>query len=340
MADQIQELNNLRAQAAALLKMDITYPELGTTSGFHDAEREKTEVCKYVIAIIEKAQRYLGQLNSAAVAEAAQHIRSALNEIDAQIKNIDQVVKGGVHDPSFPGRRTDHTARIAKQSKALQKNLSPLDLSIRVAELGSVVTKEYLETSERELTQHVEEAKRLAGEAKKVLDAVQAKTVQKGVEESAGTFSELKEHHSGYATVWGVLLFLASLGLIWAVHEALVFQVNPDDTLGGLVGFLKRLALISIPAVFMRLTLVKYNAERNLRIIYGHREKVLDQYRTFEAGIGDDVDAKNQFRLEIAKYIFSDPATGYTGAASAAGTEINISPILSGLDRIARQKSP
>jgi hypothetical protein len=65
---------------------------------------------------------------------------------------------------------------------------------------------------------------------------------------------------------------------------------------------------------------------------------VLDQYRSFEAGIGDDLEAKNQFRLEIAKYIFSDPQSAYSSTGKSSGTDININPVVSAVEKIVRAK--
>ncbi len=77
-----------------------------------------------------------------------------------------------------------------------------------------------------------------------------------------------------------------------------------------------------------------------------HRESQVDtmtKNRNFspefrpEAGIGDDnQEAENAFRLEIAKYIFSDPKSGYDNSTSA-GTEINLNPIISAVESIAKK---
>jgi len=100
---------------------------------------------------------------------------------------------------------------------------------------------------------------------------------------------------------------------------------------------IRRALVISTPAVFMQLALSKFSLERNLRIIYDHRETVLTQYRNFETAIGDDAPAKQQFRLEIAKYIFSDPVTGYIGAAAAS--EVTINPVIGMIERVVSGKS-
>lgn len=58
---------------------------------------------------------------------------------------------------------------------------------------------------------------------------------------------------------------------------------------------------------------------------------MLEQYRVFESRYRRRCPGQNQFRLEIAKYIFSDPVTGYV--SSAGGSEINISPMVGLLEK-------
>ena len=72
------------------------------------------------------------------------------------------------------------------------------------------------------------------------------------------------------------------------------------------------------------------------RILYNHRESVLEQYRIFESVIGNDVNAKNQFRLEIAKFIFSDPVTGYVSDSKIS--ELNINPIIITIEKLSAKK--
>ena len=95
----------------------------------------------------------------------------------------------------------------------------------------------------------------------------------------------------------------------------------------------KKILLIGLPALLMRICIKKYNLERNLKIIYDHRATVLEQYKNFENAIGDDREAKNLFRLEIAKYIFTDPITGYIGDSQVA--DLSVNPIVNIAEKLA-----
>ena len=91
-----------------------------------------------------------------------------------------------------------------------------------------------------------------------------------------------------------------------------------------------------MPLTGLRLCLSKFNVERNLQIIYSHRQTVLDQFGYFDSAIAE-AGAKNQFRLEVAKFIFSDPVTGYI--AQNSGSELNINPVVGMMEKIVKTKS-
>ena len=85
--------------------------------------------------------------------------------------------------------------------------------------------------------------------------------------------------------------------------------------------------------VFLRIALTKYNQERHLRITYEHRTTVLKQYRSFEESMSNP-SLRDSFRFEIAKYVFSDPQTGYLDKDSSG--EINFNPIISMAERSSK----
>jgi hypothetical protein len=159
--------------------------------------------------------------------------------------------------------------------------------------------------------------------------------MEKGVSEARSTFEELGKGHGKHAQGWFVVFTIAAGLTAWAAGHAALTAWFAIDTPEAIIAVFKKLLLISLPAVLMRVALAKYNLERNLGIVYAHREAVLTQYRTFEAAIGNDpagIAATNQFRLEIAKYIFSDPVTGYV--THDGGAEVNINPMIGLLDKV------
>ena len=145
----------------------------------------------------------------------------------------------------------------------------------------------------------------------------------------------MRDDHRKYEARWFFIFTITSVLVVWGFYNAIFTEIDLANTSKAIFDFIKKLLLISIPAIFLRISIGKYNLERNLRIIYSHRESVLNQYKNFENAIGDDTEAKNTFRLEIAKYIFSDPQTGYLGRDSRSG-EVNINPIVNLAEKIAK----
>jgi hypothetical protein len=123
-----------------------------------------------------------------------------------------------------------------------------------------------------------------------------------------------------------------------AVIGVLLTSLDAGSLSSVLPGLFKRLLLITTPALAMRVTLGKYNLERNLRIVYDHRNTVLDQYRVFENAISDDdLDSKNRLRLEVVKFVFSDPATGYL--EEPGGRDLSVSPVVNLIEQMGRSGS-
>ena len=141
--------------------------------------------------------------------------------------------------------------------------------------------------------------------------------IAKGLEETAGTFDGLRKNHLDRENKWFVTSIIFSIILV-VLLIVFFFHKNELGTTNALiVYYVKKIALISVTAI--------------LRIIYDHRATVLEQYKIFEGAIGDDEAAKNQFRLEIAKYIFSDPDSGYN--KDAKNENLNVSPIFQLADK-------
>jgi hypothetical protein len=343
MSEHAEKIESFQAELNGILESDIAHDELGVANGFHEAQVAKNSACDYLGGVLERLAAHLNNLNDAIVAEKLAQTEQWFTQIKKQIEQINNLAESGVHEANFPNQRTKFISSVETQVTNLKKQLYPLELDLKLCELGTKLEDyEYFKNAKSKATQLVSDAESASDQIKKILAAVQDKTVQSGVDESSGQFGELLLHHRAYERNWLIATAVCALILCAAVYYAIAaFPSLPSEeqSLAALtVAFLKRLVLISIAGVFVRISLTKYNTERGLHIVYGHRQKVLDQYRTFEAGIGDDLEAKNRFRLEIAKYIFSDPQSAYSSTGKATSTDININPVVSAVEKIARAK--
>jgi len=171
---------------------------------------------------------------------------------------------------------------------------------------------------------YLNQFKRKYNEMEKLLEHSQKKIIEEQLKESALNFSELYKCHKEQETNWFFAFVVSSVVMLLIVLSIYSSSVPKGDYQDLIFLIFKKVLLLSIGAYAMRLTFSRYKTERNLTVLYNHRQKVLQQYKGFEAGIGDDAQAKNEFRIEIAKYIFSDP---HFEINEKSKTELNISPI-------------
>ena len=321
---------------------NIEFDELGTTSGFHDADESREKACAYVRDLVTRLSEQYEDLNEVMTLESLTKLETKFGQIKSTIASIQKIVEAGVHNPQFPNQRKTYTANLERCHSELEKEMYDLERDLKISELNSKFgDSEYFSTTRTSAGEYEEQAKNSAAEISKLLKSMKSQTVQKGVDTSAGEFDELFNHHKDYEDNW-LLAVMASAGLLVVTVAYVLFfdPTPPKDSTNTYhaIQLFKRAFLVSIPAVFLRLSLTKYNTERALRIVYRHRGKVLEQFRSFEDGISDDSQAKDQFRLEIAKYIFSDPESGYSSKNKAASTEVNVNPIVSAAEKLSNSK--
>ena len=155
--------------------------------------------------------------------------------------------------------------------------------------------------------------------------------------ESISSFARLRDSHRRYEVSYGISV----IGALAAAAAAVNIVYNASLTSGAdnaevVAYILHNLLLLSGAGVLVRALLAKYNIERNLRILYDHRLSVLEQYTIFERAITSQNESeKDRLRLEIMKYVFSDPKTGYTSERSA---DFNFTPIVQVVESLTPKK--
>lgn len=345
-AQESYDLDELLESLDIIREKDITSDELGTINGFHSAEEIKNKYCDYLTELLKNGRVYRDLINNVLFNESLKITVESGKLITRTLSKIESLITSGIHNPDFPGRRKDYIDQLGKIYQNIQKDLIPFQQQIRLAKLETtIVDEDYISHFKKNISDYNEQANDLLQEAQKakeevlkILHSAQDVTVEKGVKEGSSHFGTLCSSHKNFEYFWAISILISVGLLIWSVHFAYNIQTPETLTTQNILELFKRLALISIPLVLLKLSLTKYNAERNLRILYAHREKVLEQYKSFEAGIGNDTEAKNTFRLEVARYIFSDPKSNYAGSSESSSTGININPVTSVIERIASPK--
>jgi hypothetical protein len=332
----IEQIDGLIQQAVELQNADITYPALGTIGGFQHAQAAKDDIAKYMLGLLRTARQVIGSVDNEALDYVLEETRQQGRRVGVDLTELAKLAEGDVHTPQFPNQRDSQVRNLQEHGHNFKRAMQPYEAVMRAARAERLVDSTDIDAVVRDLRTRLGDAEKLLAQASKALENVQTKAMVKGVEAAVGTFASLRDTHAKREQSWFLAFVVASVTALAAIGFV-VWSTWPIGTPSEIVSVvLRRLLLVSAPVVCMRIALSKYNLERNLRILYDHRETVLGQYRTFETAIGDDVQAKNQFRLAIAQYIFSDPVTGYV--ASDGSTEININPIVGMLEKLGGGK--
>lgn len=133
--------------------------------------------------------------------------------------------------------------------------------------------------------------------------------------ESVRSFKSLGAAQTAWGWIWLICLttFLFATGLL-----AKQFFFDADWNIKNLgtgtdaiAAALQRVAVLAIPLTVVRICLTKFNTSWHLATIYQHRIACLMHFDNFEKGIVEtNPELVGQLRLELAKMIFDDPATG------------------------------
>ncbi len=316
---------------------DITHDELGIANGFHESQAAKSKACDYIQRIMDLVTDYGHQLEEGYLNDYLTKVKNHTEGVLKKAGAINGLVEGSINQENYPQQRATLQKQMIQTVASLQIALYPFESALRLVRLEAQLTAEDALTSiQQAASEKLDSIQAANTEVDGVLQSLRDKLSQYVTDEAARNFSALAGDHKDREAKWFVGLVCASAATVAAISWAF-WTLEPSAQFGLVLGaFLKRALIISAPAVFMRVCLTKYNLERNLRIIYNHRDTVLEQYRVFESSISDD-EAKNQFRLELARVIFDDPETGYTRLS--ASSEVNINPIVGAFEKIAGRPS-
>lgn len=261
-------------------------------------------------------------------------IQKQLDGFNNQINSINQIVEKGIHNQNFPDQRTKKLEQFSNIYDSYKEQIFEIERVIRLFKHEELITdSEALGQALDEAKRKIDEVDKEYKDAKKTLGDIRDLSMVKSLKESAGTFEKLRSNHSGQEKTWRNVFWASLLGTLVAVIIIVLIDFDTSTVATVIGDAIKKLLIISVPALLTKVSLKKYNLERNLIILYSHRATVLKQYQNFENAIGDDQDAKNSFRLEIAKYIFSDPQTGYIGDGKS--NEVSVNPIINLAERMA-----
>ena len=316
----LELVNNLKEE-------NISHDELGQSMGFHEGEQVKNDFCNYLSSIINDYKLHIKDFPKKTIEKVFEVIKKAIKNFETRVKDIERIIEKGVNQPQYPNQRTASIAEMKNRYDDIETALHIYESKLFFQKFKNLQTDHSsLTDKETELKKLTKSVKDKESEISKILGTVRDKMIAKGIEETAGTFDKLRSNHLKRENWWFFASAVFSLLLIAIIISFFFSSFQFTSTNDMIIYFLKKVAIVSILVVLFKISLNRNNLERNLRILYDHRATVLEQYKIFEGAIGEDLPAKNQFRLEIAKYIFSDPDSGYN--KESKNDNLNVNPII------------
>lgn len=162
----------------------------------------------------------------------------------------------------------------------------------------------------------------------------------KSLAKSAKVFDLLKKNFQKREWAWLSFLGLSIISIFVVIVVSFsYFPENLDNkiSLNTFYHAIKRLIFIIPLSVVAKISLGKYNVERNLRIIYEHRMKLMNQYDDFDKEINDQ-EVKTKLKIDMMKYLFTDPYTGLLNNHNA--NDLAVSPIVNIIESLSKGQTP
>lgn len=326
---------NIEILVTQLEENNITHEEHGPAGGFHEAEEVKNSTCAYIRNLLSLTRLHYDRLSTEGVNQSLDIIREFLTQIEKLATSIHDITsEQNRAKPEYPAQRKTIITAIKKLNTQLKTNLRQFNAELKIADLeaGSSIPED-IKNILADVDRDRKKISDLAKQAEKGVSGIQSKVISEGVQVSNLHFDTLRRDHESFEKTWLIIFGISSIITIVTAIYAILSPIGEIGSIESLIIVIRKVLLVLIPATFMKISLSKYNVERNLRIIYSHRQAVLAQFEYFEKGIGDDVPSKNELRLQVARYIFTDPETGYLGKDKGAN-DININPLMVATEKI------
>ena len=330
-------------QLDALNKLQISHEELGENKEFKEAQQIKNEFYQHAIELF-RLSKDDSSISGHLTSEVEKLVEQHASKFSRFCKNVDSLVAPDTQRPSnfnFGEERNKLLGQFRSQLDQFLAKTQHARTLWRVNQFEKTLDATEIEKLKDRTNKLVEDCELAVGAAKDAKEKTETllndlgdKIEQKTIEDAVEDFGTLASTHKLHERIWTVLLvaFLSFLGFaVFHAHSQISQRLEDGAQLealtGALLGF-KNLLLISIAGVGVKIALTKYNVERNLHVIYRHRETALSQYNLLKDRL-DDPDSKRQLLLEVTRLLFADPATGLTKAPP----EVNVNPVLNVVEK-------
>lgn len=324
---------------------------------------EKNALLSRISTLKNQSIAWIGQLNSIGpqyiegrneILDYAEHIindsADLLDNIYTQITeaiNIyqehfntlnNQLQQQNIQIPNIMSMLTSWVDQLPNQKKAYKYNWAIQEIQNKI---GTLEENTRDNRFQEKIQNDIKEIERLKQEIRNIHQtivdeaAIASRHEQVNSLELRANQHQSQENHWGYGLIACVILLLLTLGSYWIIKiPKNGNNIDIPDAIHIALGYTLCLSTLGIA---IKIFLGRYLAERSLKVMYLHRISVIEQYPNLETGLSTDTELKNNMRLELAKFVFSDP--GISAIKETQIGDININPLLSIAEKAANKIS-
>ncbi len=314
---------------------NIEFKDLGIGMDFSPANEIKNEICEYINSKIEEIMSISTSIPDSFETSYYQSVNQSYQLLKNRIEAIKNTVKNKPNNPQgFPQNRENQISKINSEKESLKINFHPHDIPLMTLKNNDDLKKINLNNLNDQLENQLENIRKKENEINKILKNITSGNLNASIAISENKFKTLYNNHLFFEKIWLNLAITFTLSLsIFLLCVYLNFDPLFEYDFEIVFKFIKN-AIVILPLSFLiKISIGKYNLERNLRIIYQHRMLIFEQYKYFENGLMDDRETRSKFLLNLSQMLFSDPQTGYL---SESNNDINFNPIISIAEKISK----
>ncbi|MCW7490872.1 hypothetical protein [Leptospira meyeri] len=323
-----KDLINLKSE-------NIEFKELGIGMDFSPAQELKNEICEYINTKIDEILSLKLEVPESFENLYYQSVNQAFQLLKNRITSIKNLIKEKQNNPQgFPQNRGNQLSSISSEKNSIKNLFHVHDIPLLTLKNNDKLSKLDIKKIGSEIEEQLNNIKDKEIEINKILNNITKGNINASIALSENKFKTLQTNHLFFEKVWLALSIVFTI-VLSAFLLYVYFNFDPIFDFNFEIIFkLIKNGIIIVPLSFLiRLSIGKYNLERNLRIIYQHRMLIFEQYKYFENGLMDDPETRSKFLLNLSQLLFSDPQTGYINDSN---NDINFNPIISIAEKISK----
>ncbi len=312
-----------------ILSVDLTTLPVGKVD-LRAAEQQKAYVCQGIRAVLQQASDAGLGHDEAVRRRMLSGITDRIRRLTDACEQLKKLSQGtSLHSEQFPRQCEQHITEISNQRESI--DIDPLLERLEMIARLSLVERRSEATEE--VRQAADAARRDANniassskEAIQILDRLRKALVEITTLKAQSSYANRAKKLRWSEGIWLIVMVGGIGGIAYVLFKLMAERIDPNKVAEAVAILIRHLLQLSFYGIIARLALVRYNTERHLRLVYEHRDTVLQQYGEIDTALLDDKEARGQLRLALAKYLFTDPQTGLID--DRAAPDFNVSPII------------